>query len=251
VNIETIHGLRKVALVKALAIGFVAFVAAKSAHAGEAEIKRAIEGMYPTAKVTSVAPTGVKGIMEVVVGGTELVYAEENGKFLFYGPLVDVVNRKNLTDARKDDLTRVDFKTLPLNLAVKVVKGDGSRIFASFEDPNCGYCKQLHEGLKKVDNYTLYTFLTPILSEDSKVKTQAILCSPDKARALNAWMESGQVPAGSQCETKTSEVLTLASRLGVKGTPTLIFESGKRTPGYVPAPQLEIMLNEAKAVPKS
>ena len=219
--------------------------AAASASAGEVEIRKSIESLYPTAKVTAVVATPMKGIYEATVG-QDVVYADENGKFLMFGQLVDATTKKNLTEVTKERLTRIDFKDLPLELAVKTVKGDGSRVFASFEDPNCGYCKRFHDSLRRVDNYTLYTFLTPILSEDSKSKSRAIWCSNDKGPALTAWMQTGQLPSSTPCEAPIGKVLELSQRLGVKGTPTIFFEDGRRAPGYVPEAQLETMLNQAK-----
>lgn len=231
-----ILSLKRGAVVRAVIVGLVAFVAAKVALAGETEIRASIEKLYPGAKVTSVAGTETKGIYEVVVG-QEVVYSDEGGKYLFMGPLIDTTRRLNLTELRKEKITAVDFKDLPLELAVKTVKGDGSRPFASFEDPNCGYCKKMHESLKAVDNYTMYTFLIPILSEDSKVKTAGILCSNDKSKALNDFMVSGMPPAPGSCDTPTQRVLALAQKLGVRGTPTLFFENGKRVAGYMPGQQ--------------
>lgn len=222
-------------------IGIWATLLAQHASAGDADIKKAIEDLYPTAKVSSISPTSVPGISEVITG-QEVIYATTDGKFLFYGPMIQVEGRKNLTAAKKENLLRVDFKSLPLELAVKSVKGDGSRVFASFEDPNCGYCKRLHEGLKKVDNYTMYTFLTPILSEDSKTKAQAIWCSSDRSGALANWMNLGSIPSSPPCAAPIAQVLELSASLGVKGTPTLVFADGKRIPGYIPPDQLERVL---------
>lgn len=234
-------------LMTALMVGVTLATAAGGASAGEAEIRKTLETMYPSVKVSSVRATDLKGIFEVVAG-QEVVYSDESGRYLFFGPMVDAQRKLNLTEITKDKISAVNFKDLPLELAVKTVKGDGSRVFVSFEDPNCGYCKKLHDGLKQVDNYTMYTFLLPILSADSKAKANGIWCSVDRAKALADWMAMGVVPQGSTCETPTDKVLALAQRLGVKGTPTLFYQNGKREPGYIPAQQLELGLQRNRPI---
>lgn len=236
-----VMSFKRGAIIRAVIVGVIAFAAAKIAMAGETEIRASIEKLYPGTKVTSVTPTQAKGVFEVIVG-QDIVYSDESGQYLIMGQMIDTARRTNLTEVRKEKLTAISFSELPLELAVKTVKGDGSRVFASFEDPNCGYCKRMHESLKTVDNFTMYTFLIPILSEDSKVKTNGILCSTDKSKALSDFMNSGLTPPPGACETPTQKVLALAQRLGVKGTPTLFFENGKRSAGYLPGPQFERML---------
>jgi thiol:disulfide interchange protein DsbC len=54
--------------------------------------------------------------------------------------------------------------SLPLKDAFTIVRGNGKRKLAVFEDPNCGYCKRFERDLQKVDNVTVYMFLYPILS---------------------------------------------------------------------------------------
>ncbi len=215
------------------------------AQAGETEVRRAVEMLYPGAKVASVTPTAVQGIFEVV-SGSEIIYSDTNGTTLFFGPMVDTATRVNLTAQRTEKLSAIKFSELPLDLAIKTVKGDGSRVLATFEDPNCGYCKQLHSGLKQMTNYTLYTFLMPILSEDSKVKSRQIWCSADRSRAFTDWMAQAVAPTtDGKCDTPTDKVLQLGQRLRINGTPAIFFADGSRSPGYMPADKLERKLTEA------
>lgn len=219
-----------------------------SAFAGEAEIRRAVESLYPGIKVTSVTPTSVNGIYEVV-SGLDILYSDATGSTLFLGQMIDSAARVNVTEQRITQLSAIKFTDLPLDLAIKTVKGDGSRMLATFEDPNCGYCKQLHSGLKNLTNYTLYTFLMPVLGEDSKVKSQALWCAPNRSEAWNTWMTQGQMPTvSSKCDTPVAKVLDLAKRLRVQGTPAIFFADGSRNPGYMAADRLERKLSDAASV---
>lgn len=183
------------------------------------------------------------GLWEVVIG-TEVFYVDANVNYVFDGRVIDARTRLNLTQVKRDELLRVDLKTLPLDQAIKQVRGDGSRVLVTFEDPNCGYCKQFAKTLAQVNNVTVYTFLYPILSQDSFDKSRAVWCSKDRVAAWNNWMIDGKAPdaAPADCKNPLQQVLQLGQKLDVSGTPTLIFSNGKRVPGAVPAAELEQLL---------
>ena len=145
-------------------------------------------------------------------------------------------------------LTAIKFSELPLDRAIKQVRGDGKRVLATFEDPNCGYCKRLAKDLLKLDNVTVYTFLYPILSEDSIRKSKQIWCSADRAKAWNDWMVEGRAPAGKDdCDTAAiTKNQEYGRRLGISGTPTMFFADGERVPGAMPLAKIEQKLGQLK-----
>ncbi|WP_118184954.1 DsbC family protein [Paraburkholderia phosphatilytica] len=198
------------------------------------------------ATIKSISKSPIPGLYEVNLG-TEIVYSDANGDYLFIGDIVDAKSRKNLTQARMTEINRIDFASLPFANAVKVVKGDGSRKIAVFSDPNCPYCHQLENTLKTMDNVTVYTFLYPVLSPDSTVKSKAIWCSPDRAKAWESWMLDRHAPtAAGTCNTAAIDSnLALGQAMKVDGTPTVFLADGRRLPGAVSGDQLNKAMNEA------
>jgi thiol:disulfide interchange protein DsbC len=210
------------------------------AIADEASVRTAVEAKL-NSKVDRVTKTPYLGLYEIFVGG-DIIYTDEKvSALLFEGKLVDTKNMKNITNERIQKLTAIKFSDLPLELAVKQVRGDGKRMFATFEDPNCGYCKKLAKDLTKLDNVTIYTFLYPILSPDSLEKSKQIWCATDKAKAWNDWMVDGKAPTGkSDCDTAAVQKTVEAGRkLAINGTPTIFFADGERIPGAVPVARIE------------
>ena len=122
---------------------------------------------------------------------------------------------------------KVDFKTLPVAQAIKVVKGNGSRTFAVFSDPDCPYCQQLEKSLLSVTDYTMYVYLYPIaaLHPQAPVKAHAIWCAPDRALAWNEWMKDKKLPATNKaCSGDPIDSLQkLGDTLHINSTPTLFF----------------------------
>lgn len=213
--------------------------------ADEASVRKTVEAKLGN-PVTSVVKTPYLGLYEVYVDG-QVVYTDEKVSALLFGPLVDGKTMKNVTNERMQKLTAIKFAELPFNLAVKQVRGDGKRVFATFEDPNCGYCKKMAREMAKLDNVTIYTFLYPILSPDSLEKSNQIWCSADRAKAWTDWMVDGKAPSGKgDCDTSAIRTtLETGRKLAINGTPTLFFTDGERIPGAVPLAKIEQRLGQA------
>ena len=198
------------------------------------------------------------GLFEVVVDG-EVLYVDERANYLIAGNAFDLRTQENLTARRKEDVLRVDFKTLPFDKAVKTVRGDGTRVMAVFEDPNCPYCKRFEKDMASLSNTTIYTFLYPILSrdqaapDDSYPKSRAIWCAPDRAAAWSQLMLEGRhlAAAAENCQHPLEDVLALGQKLHITGTPTIVFTDGRRAPGAIPLERVEQMMAEASHPPVS
>jgi thiol:disulfide interchange protein DsbC len=226
----------------ALALAFVSTV-----QADEADVRKAMEAKLG-AKVESVTKSGYLGLYEVYMEGNIFYTDEKMTAFIAGGQLIDAKTMKNTTEERMRKLTAIKFSELPLERAIKQVRGNGKRVMATFEDPNCGYCKRLAKDLLKLDNATVYTFLLPILSEDSLKKSRQIWCSSDRAKAWNDWMVDGKTPTGKEdCDTSAVEKnREFASKLKITGTPTIFFADGERVPGAMPLDRIEQKLGAAK-----
>jgi len=229
-----------------------ALLAFTGAQANEASVKELLEKNNPElGKIDKVEKAHILGLYEVVSDG-HLFYTDEKAQYLINGNIFDLKSKHNLTDDRTKVLFAVDFNALPLELAIKTVKGNGQRKLAFFADPNCGFCKKLEDELLNVDNVTLYRFMYPIF-EGSDEKVRNILCSKDPSKSWVDWMTHGVLPASATCAdaSRTEKVVALGRKMNVTGTPTLIFASGQLNPGYLPADELEQGLNEPAASPKA
>lgn len=206
------------------------------------DVKKAFEQRFPGIEVNSVSDTPLAGVYEVQIG-MDLLYADAQVNYVLQGSLIDARQRIDLTAAKLEKLTATSFVSLPLQHAVKQVSGNGKRQMAVFEDPNCGFCKRLHEALKEVDDVTVYTFLLPILSPDSEVKARNIWCAKDQAKVWKDWMLDGKTPAEAQCDTPVEEIKALATKLMVQGTPAIFFADDSRVNGALPVDQLKKKLD--------
>jgi thiol:disulfide interchange protein DsbC len=218
---------------------------AAAPSAEEQTIRARLEQTF-NLKPSKVSPTPF-GWYEIIVDA-EVYYVDPQANYVFNGSVIDTRTRQNLTQARKDDLMKVDYAKLPLDQAVRIRVGKGTRQFVTFEDPNCGFCRKLHNDLKGLTDYTLYIFLYPILSPDSTEKAKAIWCAKDRGATWNALMLEGKAPppAPADCKHPLEANLQLGRKLGVNGTPTLIFQDGSRMPGASSVEAIEQRFAAAK-----
>ncbi len=227
-----------------------------AANAQEQLIRKAVAQKFPNAKVESVTRTAFPGLLEIVVDGS-VFYTDDKFSFVIDGSLIDTRTWTNITQARRDEIEArlqgpINFRDLPLAQAVKIVRGNGRRVIATFEDPNCGFCRQFHAQLLKLNDVTIYTFLYPIISPpDSVEKSRAVWCARDRARAWDEVMTTGKIaPAAANCKAPIDEVLQLGQKYNVKSTPTIFLSDGTRLRGALPPEQLEQAIAAAAKAPR-
>jgi len=219
------------------------------ASADEVDLRQKIEKAYPKFTVESVVKTPYAGLYEVFMGG-QIIYTDETLTFLIAeGQLVDPKTKQNITGGRLAELNKIDFNSLPLNKAIKVVKGDGSRQIAVFSDVDCPFCKRLEQNeLSHLTDVTIYTFLYPLeqLHPNAIEKSKLIWCAEDRVIAWNEWVFKNKLPkTAGDCNVPLEEIGNLAKKLGITSTPTLIFSDGKRLPGAQPYKEIEAAMQSA------
>ena len=227
--------------------------ASEKSTASEASVRAAFvafaknnEAGFNEEIIKSVKRLELGGLYEVVLTNGQIFYTDDKVSYIFDGELIDVETRTSLTEARRS--APIDFKALPLDQAVKRVNGNGSRVIATFEDPNCGYCKQQAVELQKIKDLTIYTFIVPILGQDSAIKSANIWCAKDKNTAWTDWILDAKAPTDVvACDFEPiRKNLQLAAQLSVHGTPAIFLSNGVRLPGYNNAEALETALAQVK-----
>lgn len=216
-----------------------------------AELKEASENFaerYPKTKVDEFSLTPVLGFFEAAVG-KEVIYFDKTARFLFSGRLLDMEKGSDLTDQRLKDIRRIDIQKLPLEKAVKEIKGDGSRTLVVFTDVDCPYSRKLAKTLERVTDVTVYTFLFPLVSihPEAKAKSDAVWCDANSVKALASALNGKQIKVVADnpiCTSPVESILKLAAEHGIAGTPTLFNAAGDRTAGALPLSKLEEFINQ-------
>ena len=230
-------------------MGFTLALCGLSAMADDASIRKNLAERLPNLPaIDEISKMPMAGLFEVRINGTDIFYTDADGNFLIQGSVFDTKARSNLTEIRTNKLSAIDFAALPLKDAFTIVRGNGKRKIAVFEDPNCGYCKRFERDMQKVDNATFYMFLYPILGADSTTKSNSLWCAKDRAKAWQDWMvRDVAIAAAGTCDTTAlTRNVEFGKKHKITGTPTMFFADGTRVPGAVDAQQVEKLLASIK-----
>lgn len=228
---------------------FLCLAVLQTAYATEpAELIKAAIERHTQGKVvvSSVQPSPVPGIYEVL-SGQEVFYVDATGRYGFVdGRLVDLQGSRDLTADRLDALSRIDFQALPLDLAMRQVRGSGRRVIAVFEDPGCPVCRALSKFIDQIPDVTVYRFMYPVTDPASPAKARDAWCARDRRAAWSRLMAGAAVPASAPCDTSgLVRIVALGDQLRIQGTPTVFLANGRRLVGATPPDLFLAALNAA------
>lgn len=219
--------------------------------ANEAVIRKVVEAKLGGTKVDGIQP-GPMGLFEVRFrsprGGPQIIYTDATATYIFSGQIFEAKTDRNLTDERLQKLLAIKFDALPLDLAVKVVRGGGKRTLAVFSDPYCPYCKRFEAELAKLDNVTIYYYLYPVIRPELADHSKSAWCSKDRVKAwLDLAQYNRQPSAPANCANPIDKVLELGRSLDVGSTPTVFVANGERLPAGMSAEKLNATLDTVHA----
>jgi thiol:disulfide interchange protein DsbC len=228
-----------------------------SARANEAAIRKALEPKLGGAKIHAVTPSPIPGVFEVQyrsADGVQVFYTDATGTYVIQGSMFEFkgADTRDLTEEKLRKLNSIRFDQLPLDLAVKIQRGNGKRVLAMFSDPYCPYCLQFEKTLQQIDDVTIYVFMFPVIRPQNADHSKAVWCSPDRAKAWVDLALDGKRPAAAAtCDNPVDKVLELGRSLRVSSTPTVILSNGERFSGALKPADLRQALDKAAASPAS
>ncbi|WP_297908715.1 DsbC family protein [Thiomonas sp.] len=232
------------------AVGALALLAGAAHAADNTEgVRRALSKVLPNFPASAhIVKTPYAGLYEVDFGD-HVFYTDATGTFLFAGNILDTRSGVNVTQARVQQLQKVEWNKLPLKDSFKVVYGNGARQVAVFEDPYCPFCREFDKNLAKAGNMTVHVFLYPVISKDSPAKSRQIWCAPDRGQAWLAWMGDHKEPpvAPASCNSDALQAnLALGQKLNIQSTPTTFLHDGTRITGAIEYADLVKALDSVK-----
>lgn len=223
----------------ALASGLTS--ACMAAQPGAETVRAALAKAVPQVAIQKVTQSEADGVYEVVANGKEIVYVTKDGQYMFTGDMVELGTKRNVTQERRDEMNKIDFGQLPLDKAIKLVKGPGTHKIAVFSDPDCPYCKRFEKELDKLTDATVYIFTFPLdMHPNAEEKSKRAWCSKDRAKAWHDMVLNDVMPeAKPDCPNPVNDVKKLAQKLGVNGTPTVFMSNGVKLPGGLPGEMIQ------------
>lgn len=210
------------------------------------KVREILSKIVPNEKPDAITRSPVPGLYEVTYG-PEIFYVSGDGRFLLQGDVVDLESQKNITEEKRSAgryklIDSIDPATM-ISFSPKQVK----HVVHVFTDVDCSYCRKMH---KEIDQYMqqgieirYLAYPRSGLNTPSYFKAVSVWCARDRKEALTISKAGGTVDEKT-CNNPVQAHMTLGTRVGVNGTPTLVLEDGSVVPGYVPAQQLGSLLEE-------
>ncbi|MBF0506115.1 MAG: DsbC family protein [Nitrospirae bacterium] len=201
--------------------------------------------LNPNLRVLDVESSPVQGIWEVTItsGGQKgLFYIDCSKRYIILGDLIDTKARSNLTRERMAEINKVDVASIPLDDAIVIGDKSAPHMLIVFDDPDCPYCAQLHQEIKQVvekrKDIVFFIKMFPLaMHKGAYDKAKAIVCGKS-LKLLDDAFEKKDIPAAKCATSAVDDNIKLGGKLGIQGTPAIIFPDGRVLSGSMPADAL-------------
>jgi thiol:disulfide interchange protein DsbC len=240
--------MRTMQLVAAFALAAANVVASANAELQQL-LTRKLQAVIPDAEITSVKPSAVAGIYEVMLGATVL-YMTGDGRFALRGDIYDLDAKANLTSVRRSEARTVAFQAQD-KLAIEFPSTTGKSLHTLyvFTDIDCGYCRKMHQEVAQLNaagiTVKYLAFPRTGLESESYRKAVSVWCAADQKEALTD-AKNGKDLGKASCVNPVAAQYQLGQSVGVHGTPAVYLDDGREIGGYVPAAELIQMLQSGE-----
>jgi thiol:disulfide interchange protein DsbC len=237
--------MQRLIIAAVLAVSCGVLPALAAGNAPEA-VQKMLHSIFPEQSPDEIHPAPLEGFYEVTYGA-DTFYISADGRYMLQGDLFDLKAQVNLTEKKRGQQRLALMQT---------VKKEDSIVFAPqgktkytvyvFTDIDCAYCRQLHKDIKRYNDLGIeiryLAFPRTGIDTPSYYKAVSVWCAADRKAALTE-AKAGRQPPPRKCDNPVEAEYSLGNKLGVNGTPTLVFSDGSLLPGYLNPTQLAQYLN--------
>lgn len=206
-------------------------------------------------KEVKLAP--VKGLYEVTLKQGEqqmAAYIDFGKRLLLAGRVYTIADRKmisplptkvpvHLTKTQLDQLRRDD----------SIVMGNGNQRLFVFTDPDCPYCKRLHGELKKLvslePDLSIYIKMNPLKMHPGAYNKARVILAANSLDMLEKAFAGEKLPSAGEKDLKKpiDETIALATSLGIRGAPAMVFPHGELIIGFRKAEEMQALLKPPRS----
>jgi thiol:disulfide interchange protein DsbC len=223
------------------ALGITSFSAQAASVAEDIErVRSEITKMIPPAKDAEIVTTAAENVYRMEFNGS-YAFLYVSGDHVLIGELLNTKDLVNVGDAAQADRVAKVIEEVPTSKMIVFGPEDATRHITVFTDIDCSFCRKLHN---EVDDLSAAGIQVRYLAfpragagSASHQKYVSVWCNADQQSALTTAKSGGSVPSAT-CENPITETYNLGQKVGVRGTPTIIFDDGTLAPGYLPSAEI-------------
>lgn len=232
--------LKKLLIAAALCAG-AAGLAAQAADTAPEAVRKMLSAMIPEQAPDDLRAAPIAGFYEATYGA-DTFYISADGRYMLQGDLLDLEARVNLTEQKRAEQRQALIRTVKEEDAIVFSPaGKPKHTVYVFTDIDCGYCRQMHKEIKRYNELGIeiryLAFPRTGIDTPSYHKAVSVWCAEDRKQAITE-AKAGRQPPERTCDNPVQAEYSLGNRIGVTGTPTLVFSDGSVLPGYLNPAQL-------------
>ena len=212
--------------------------------------RAAMAKIAPNATPERIANAPIEGFQQMVVDG-RVVYASNDGKYLIQGSILDVDQRRDLTEAALAGVREEQLAQIPSADRIVFAPSNSKYTVTVFTDVECGYCRKFHEQIAAYNALGIaveyVAFPRSGIGTPDYDKMVAVWCSSDRKAALTA-AKSGTPIATATCpDSPVAREYEAGRKSGLMGTPMIVAKDGTQLGGYLPPDELKAALDRHAA----
>lgn len=195
------------------------------------------------------ADSPIAGLYKVQVVGGPVLYATANGEYFLDGELYRVspgrfvnLSEQEMSSMRRELIDAIDIE----EMIVFSPEGERKSVINVFTDVDCGYCRKLHNDVPELNRRGIevryLAFPRAGIGSPSYDKMVSAWCSDNPAEALTSLKNGNDIKPRLCLENPVAAHYQLGQKIGIAGTPAIIFTDGTLMPGYRPAADMARIL---------
>ena len=226
-----------------LLLVFILYFQATALHAelsSEDVIRVSISRSFPDIDITSIKKSQFSGLYEVLLG-PDLIYASADGRYVFQGDLIDLKQKRNLSEEKRANLREELLGNISADDYIEFAPVQRKHMVYVFTDIDCGFCRRLHRDMPELNKRGIavryLAFPRAGIGSRTYKQMESVWCSVNRNKAMNE-AKQGMRVSPVNCDNPVSRQFTLGKDIGVRGTPAIYTERGQSLPGYLPPDEL-------------
>ena len=210
--------------------------------------RKNIAKQFKNVNPENIAPSPIPGLYQVAMP-PRFFYVSADGRYVVDGDLIDMTTKENISQNSRNSSVAAAINAMGEDSMVIFGKKTLKHTITVFTDIDCGYCRKLHNEVKKYNDLGIrvryMAYPRAGIGSGAFKKAEAVWCSKDKAKAMTQSKNGANVKS-EKCKNPVAKHYALGNMIGIRGTPAIVLEDGTVVPGYIPAARLSEVLNKAK-----
>lgn len=228
---------------------FAVALPSRAATGPQQFVEQVLHKVAPRVQVQSVSASPLPGFYAVVVDG-HAVFVSKDGKYLIEGHVLNLNTRRDLADDSMAAVRREWLARIPAQERLTFAPSHPKYHVTVFTDVDCPYCRHFHKQIAEYNRLGIavdYVFFPLAIHPGADKKAITVWCSKDRHRAYTDAMNGANLPPKT-CPNPVAEINSIATKMGINGTPAILADDGTQLGGYVTPAQLAQQLARLSSV---